>query len=159
MGKAIQFKNKSGEKIYPCPYYPIGSIYLSVNNINPETIFGGKWEQIKDRFLLTAGDTYKSGATGGSASHHHLYRVGWYGYYDSISNSDTRLLGLYDYPSKSWKYGANDSGLATSSGYNSGLNAGTVSCSTIAKYSAATNTQDTNSLPPYLVVYAWKRVS
>lgn len=24
--------------------YPIGSIYMSVNNVSPETLFGGKWE-------------------------------------------------------------------------------------------------------------------
>lgn len=51
--------------------YPVGSIYLSVNNINPGTIFGGTWEQIQDRFLLAAGSTYTGGATGGTASHTH----------------------------------------------------------------------------------------
>lgn len=51
--------------------YPVGSIYLSVNNVNPGTIFGGTWEQIKDRFLLAAGSTYAGGATGGTASHTH----------------------------------------------------------------------------------------
>ena len=69
MSKAIQFKNKSGEKIYPCPYYPVGSIYLSVNSTNPGTIFGGTWEQIKDRFLLACGSTYSNGSTGGEANH------------------------------------------------------------------------------------------
>ena len=47
--------------------YPVGSIYVSVNATNPGTIFGGTWEQIKDKFILAAGDTYKAGATGGSA--------------------------------------------------------------------------------------------
>ena len=51
--------------------YPVGSIYLSVNNVNPGTIFGGTWEQIQDRFLLAAGSTYAGGATGGTASHTH----------------------------------------------------------------------------------------
>lgn len=46
--------------------YPVGSIYMSVNSINPATIFGGEWEQIKDRFLLAAGDTYTAGAVGGT---------------------------------------------------------------------------------------------
>ena len=68
MSKAIQFKNKSGEKIYPCPYYPVGSIYLSVNNVNPSSFFGGTWVQIKDKFILAAGDYYSNGATGGAAT-------------------------------------------------------------------------------------------
>ena len=38
--------------------YPVGAIYMSVNNTNPGNLFGGTWEQIKDRFLLSAGDTY-----------------------------------------------------------------------------------------------------
>lgn len=49
--------------------YPVGSIYMSVNNVNPSTVFGGTWEQIKDRFLLASGDTYNNGQTGGSATH------------------------------------------------------------------------------------------
>ena len=48
--------------------YPVGSIYWSSNNTNPGTLFGGTWTQIKDRFILTAGDYYSNGATGGAAT-------------------------------------------------------------------------------------------
>lgn len=46
--------------------YPIGSIYMSVNNTSPETLFGGRWKQLTDRFLLGAGNTYTNESTGGS---------------------------------------------------------------------------------------------
>ena len=50
--------------------YPIGAIYISASNVNPSQLFGGVWEQLKDRFLLGVGDTYTTvGATGGEASH------------------------------------------------------------------------------------------
>lgn len=49
--------------------YPIGSIYMNINNINPEIVFGGQWEQIQDKFLLAAGSTYTGGDTGGEATH------------------------------------------------------------------------------------------
>ena len=67
--KGIKFTDNTGNSIYPCPYYPVGSIYMSVNNINPTEFFGGTWEQIKDRFLLACGSTYKAGTTGGEATH------------------------------------------------------------------------------------------
>ena len=51
--------------------YPVGSIYMSVNNVSPATFLGGTWEQIQDKFLLSAGSTYSGGTTGGSSSHKH----------------------------------------------------------------------------------------
>lgn len=49
--------------------YPVGAIYLSVNSTSPATLFGGTWEQLKDKFLLGVGDTYTTaGSTGGAAS-------------------------------------------------------------------------------------------
>ena len=48
--------------------YPVGSIYWSSKNTNPGTLFGGTWTQIKDRFILAAGDSYSNGATGGAAT-------------------------------------------------------------------------------------------
>ena len=49
--------------------YPVGSIYMSVNEADPAALFGGTWERIRDRFLLAAGDTYENGAVGGEGEH------------------------------------------------------------------------------------------
>ena len=49
--------------------FPVGYIYMSVSAVSPAVLFGGTWEQMKDRFLLGAGDTYAAGATGGEAKH------------------------------------------------------------------------------------------
>lgn len=43
MSRAIVFRNKNNEKIYPCPYMPIGAIYKSTSNTNPTNFFGGTW--------------------------------------------------------------------------------------------------------------------
>lgn len=56
-------------------YYPIGSIYMSVNSANPSELFGGTWERLKDTFLLASGDVYSADpsnvvtAQHGEASH------------------------------------------------------------------------------------------
>ena len=49
--------------------YPVGSIYISTSSTSPASLFGGTWEQLKDRFLLGAGDSYAAGSTGGEATH------------------------------------------------------------------------------------------
>ena len=49
--------------------YPVGAIYMSVSSTSPASLFGGTWEQIQNRFLLAAGDTYAAGKTGGEATH------------------------------------------------------------------------------------------
>lgn len=48
--------------------YPVGSLYFSVNDIDPGTLFGGIWSRIQDKFLLCAGETYAAGTTGGSTT-------------------------------------------------------------------------------------------
>ena len=53
--------------------YPIGSIYLSLNDINPNKMFGGTWERIKGKTLggVDESDTdFKtSKLTGGEKTH------------------------------------------------------------------------------------------
>lgn len=119
--------------------YPIGSIYISINNTNPSTMFGGTWEQIEDAFLLAAGDTYAGGSTGGNANHKHLTCFGFDG------NS------IYGY--------ADNSGLPM---YGSGVYNGNRIHVGITQDSGAlriASTQEASSMPPYLTVYMWKRVS
>lgn len=74
MSKSIQLKTNNNEYVYPHPYYPIGSIYLSVNNVNPSKWFGGKWEQIaKGKTLIGVdpndNDFNSVKKTGGEKSH------------------------------------------------------------------------------------------
>lgn len=51
--------------------YPVGSIYMSVNDVSPASFLGGTWESLKDRFLVGAGNSYAVNATGGASSHTH----------------------------------------------------------------------------------------
>ena len=65
--------------------YPVGSIYMSMNQADPGTLFGGTWERVQDRFLLASGSTYVAGTTGGSAdsvvvSHTHAQKAHSHGF-------------------------------------------------------------------------------
>ena len=49
--------------------YPVGSLYWSSSPTNPQSIFGGTWVQITDKFIVAAGSTYNTiGSNGGSAT-------------------------------------------------------------------------------------------
>ena len=48
--------------------YPIGSIYISASGTNPHDLFGGTWEQLRDRFLLGCGSK-ENGTIGGEENH------------------------------------------------------------------------------------------
>ena len=120
--------------------YPVGSIYMSVNSTNPKTLFGGTWVQLKDRFLLAAGTTYKAGATGGEATHtltasempSHNHAV----YYPNAGAADHSAPGNYpDGPSDSTYYAIGS--------YTSSAGGGAAH----------------NNMPPYLSVYVWKRTA
>lgn len=148
--KAIRFKNKNNDYIYPCPYFPVGGIYISTTNTNPSTYFGGKWEQIKDRFLLSAGDTYKAGNAGGSSSHNHSL------------NSAAAMIGSPNGNANGLGFTASQNGDLSSSTYsvgnsNSATTNGHPNRSHNTKLTGTTDSA--NNMPPYLVVYVWKRVS
>ena len=115
--------------------YPVGSIYLSTNSTNPGTLFGGTWVQIKDKFLLSAGDTYTAGATGGVATNDLSNKI----HYSNASYglTDASITGYAD---------RTVVGIARPSG-------------TSTDETAYSHFANINNMPPYLVVYVWKRTA
>jgi len=126
--------------------YPVGSIFMSVSSTNPSAWFGGTWAQLENRFLLAADSTYALGDTGGEAthtltvdempSHQHQHRG-----YHGISGGSTAhtIQGMTSGSASSAKY--NTTGPACNT---SGTNAGGAAH---------------ENMPPYLVVYMWKRTA
>ena len=115
--------------------YPVGSIYMSINSTDPSELFGGEWEQIKDRFLLACGTTYSNGATGGEATH---------------------TLSVNEMPShRHEENGSMTTGIQSGDylrvGYGSQTN---------GQYTNYTGGgQAHNNMPPYLAVYCWVRTA
>ena len=136
--------------------YPVGSIYMSTNSVDPSTIYGGTWERIKGRFLIGADDTYTAGNTGGEATHT-LTK-------DEIPNYSIGLMATV-VPSNhdNWSNGGvRATNLGSASNDKPGVQAGTGSNITHGtQYGWNINTNGGgrahNNLPPYLVVYMWER--
>lgn len=131
--------------------YPVGSIYMSVNSADPGALFGGTWQQIKDRFLLSAGDTYTAGNTGGSAkatlpSHTHTVGSGGYQLWGAKSGRGSTEPG--NQISGDAKYYAAATGGSTAN--YKWLNS--VDSKGVSDVSQA-------NMPPYLAVYVWQRLS
>lgn len=155
--------------------YPVGSIYLSINDTNPGTLFGGTWEQIQDKFLVGAGNNYTLGAIGGTTTHTHT----------SAAHSHTSAAHSHNYGSLyaainfAGTYGTryrtvangfspNERKADTGAGYSYGNWCSEAVCVygdtgvTTPGDTGVTTPGDTGSssnIPPYLAVYIWKRTS
>lgn len=126
--------------------YPVGSIYISVNNTNPSTYYGGTWEQIKDRFLLACGNTYSNGATGGSDKHsHNLSNNGW----ANIVMHGSGYICYNERATPAWTQNFSILGTYENSGHGGESYGATL----------GGRTEETTILPPYLAVYVWKRTA
>ena len=149
----ILLPNVSWENIIDKPNpYPIGAIYLSVDATNPSKLFGGTWEQIKDRFLLACGNTYSNGRTGGRATHthstgNHTLTVEEMPKHNhnavSTSGINDTSIKLYPFNMVTQEYSTVDNHVIIPAGGDKPHNHG--------------NTGSSNNIPPYLAVYVWKR--
>ena len=121
--------------------YPVGSIYVSMNDNNPVNIFGfGKWEIIEDRFLYCSQNESKQ--TGGSkkitTDNLPPHKHGIVSYYDDFNYNPTTDGHINSIPTD---------------------------CAAPESYFPITRTTYTENegngvdyLPPYISVHAWYRV-
>ena len=124
--------------------YPVGSIYMSVNNVNPSTLFGGTWQLWGSGRVPVCVDTSQTEfntveKTGGekthkltvaeSASHSH----GFQGGSALFTQKDQGIKGLG--PGGFWVEGVGS----------------------IPNTSTAGGNQPHNNLQPYITCYMWKR--
>ena len=121
---------------------------MSVSSTSPATLFGGVWERIEDTFLLSSGNSYELGDTGGSE--------------DAVVVAHTHPLENEDYYFTGKKKTASGTTQRVTVP-TSGSNYGYVSTDS----SAFGNFYGTKSkgvdgtgknMPPYLVINVWKRV-
>lgn len=124
--------------------WPIGSIYMTVSNTSPESLFGGTWERISDRFLLGASGTYPAGAAGGEFAHT-LTQSELPNYSLSVTNGSNVIRS---------KTGSSaDAYVQTQSG---GWGIPNWESKTVTVASGGSG-EAHNNMPPYLAVYMWKR--
>ena len=112
--------------------------WVSPDPTSPASLFGGTWEQIKDRFILAAGDTYAAGSTGGEATHaltvyempSHVHSI--YGLVDVAKNQTGNI-----------QYATNNSLLEP----------------TKKQTDSTGGSAPHNNMPPYIAMYIWKRIA
>lgn len=115
--------------------HPVGSIYISDDATSPAQIFGGDWLQLKDVFLLAAGDTYKLGTAGGEAST-----------YLTVQNMPRDVMTFDAVTVDGWSTGVWDD-------YRQESYASVPSQFHHSGYNTAHN-----NMPPYRTVNVWKRM-
>ena len=126
--------------------YPVGSIYMSVNSTNPGELFGGIWEQIQGRFLLGQGSGYSAGTMGGEANHAL-----------SVSELPKNIghLNALSWASNNWM---TDGSFSVEQKNKDRTSPGGSDWGD-ALYTLSGGGLAHNNMPPYLVVYIWKRTA
>lgn len=119
--------------------YQIGEFYLSSSSTSPAILFGGTWEQVKDKFLLAAGDAYSAGSTGGEVTH---------------------ALTVDEMPSHLHKTTGDNVTVVQTSATKGGNYAGLwYSTQNPAMTGTTGGGQPHNNMPPYLTIYIWRRIA
>lgn len=159
--------------------YPVGSIYMSVNDTSPQSFFGGTWAKIEGRFLLSSSSSYSTGATGGeathklttaempshthtftgtAASHSHTSKI-----YTANNSKYTMSISAIRLPFNvgEWVDMSTSSDITTAGG-TGGDPCGITSSTSITPKGTNSNTGSNsahNNMPPYFVVNMWKRTA
>lgn len=141
--------------------YPVGSIYMSMVDTDPATLFGvGTWERISQgRMLLGADDsTYKAGATGGEATHTlSVNEMPVHSHSGTTSTNGDHSHGVRDADYHDGYGNSFDSGDWGPKRYIPTSNAGNHN-HTFTTDNAGGGAAH-NNMPPYLVCYMWQRTA
>lgn len=139
--------------------YPVGSVYITYNNVNPGTFLGGTWERFgQGRTLVGEGTgndgstsmSFTANSTGGSYKHNHIYGIKVNEYYSVTSNLRVRKSD------GSWQGGIRD---GTGHAYfNNCSQAGNKELNTDT-YKIESNTSNSGTIQPYIVVFFWRRTA
>ena len=160
--------------------YPVGSYFWSSEDKDPSTFLGGTWEQVKDKFVLAAGDTYAAGSTGGEAahtliasempSHSHVYSnaTGVQGHQLTVNEMPSHTHGIHWVGATPPQGGGSDSNFGVTQvavgNQQSGATGGNGSHNHgISKANANTTNTGSgashNNMPPYITAYCWHRTA
>lgn len=86
--------------------YPVGSVYITYNNVNPGTFLGGTWERFgQGRTLVGEGTgndgstsmSFTANSTGGLYNHSMVRDDIGYIYYGALLNSNGNQMGVHDH--------------------------------------------------------------
>lgn len=166
--------------------YPVGSIYMNVNNVSPAALFGGTWQEINGRFLLGRSDAHPAGQTKDGETvtltvNHlpehthtgpsHTHTVPEHGHTASSASAGahTHTVGrTKEAASGNKKYAAQESSSTRNTGSAGAHTHGITVANKAAFATTAAGTGNTGStgggnavniMPPYLAVYIWVRTA
>lgn len=121
--------------------YPIGSIYLSVSQTNPSSLFGGTWEAFANGRTLVGIDTQQEE----------------FNTVNKLGGEKNHILTTQEMPSHNHKRPNSILYNGSSSWWIGGEGGTTIEVDETPTSSSGGN-QAHNNLQPYIVVYMWKRV-
>jgi len=135
--------------------YPVGCIYTTTVATNPATIFGfGTWTAFgAGRTLIGVGTSdavFAAAATGGESNH--LLTAAEMPTHTHIQNAHNHIIGEYGKWWENWVSGSGTYGISNNSNF-------TPSGDTTAVNQNTGGGGAHNNLPPYVVVYFWKRTA
>ena len=135
--------------------FPVGTILMTTENVNPSTYIGGTWTALEGVFLFAASTGHPAGETGGAEevtltasqlpAHRH-YTINMAKAEAGVSPDYQHTVARYDRETTSWEdchYQLNGSSNDANGGRTSSTGSG----------------QAHENMPPYLAVYMWERTA
>lgn len=120
--------------------HPVRSLYQSLSDISPATLFGGTWEKLSEGiFIVSAGTNYTAGSTDGEAAH-------------KLTTDEVPPLLITGAEGGYMGYiGGSDPGFTAASGFNTN--------GTSYYFTTEGGGQAHNNMPPYIAMHTWIRTA